>query len=325
MKLTSIFLGSVGLSQSEANHTANIAKEVAASIGSEISGMSLFKKTLHDKFGKVPYNNVTVVTDLQRKCLEEGKIYALSAWLREGIKAKAAILEGIKHADLDTLGFSVGTGPDRPVLNALPVEAEMIEQLSIPERTEYLSVESQAAHIGKKIHPGGIIPLWKDQLAKTPPVSFIQGEKDYMRVEAERIINPTEVDDLFYALQKEHREAESKLNYYKAKLHNMFNAETVRVQGLNSRLTQEWNTRMSTWRGQFEVACQQAEASRATLMKEASDLKVIVPHDLQKTLDYVQTFSRKQGIVIAVAGAEGYKPGTPAFILQDVIPIRGQE
>ena len=114
-----------------------------------------------------------------------------------------------------------------------------------------------------------------------------------MRVEAERIINPTEVDDLFYALQKEHREAESKLNYYKAKLHNMFNAETVRVQGLNSRLTQEWNTRMSTWRGQFEVACQQAEASRATLMKEASDLKVIVPHDLQKTLDYVQTFSRK--------------------------------
>jgi hypothetical protein len=293
MKTTSIFLGSKGLSQSEANHTANIAKEIATTIGGEISGMSLFKKVLHDKFGKVPYNNVVVVSDLQKKCLEEGNIYALSAWLREGIKAKDAMIKAIKVADIETLGFSVGTGPERPTLHRLPAEADMIDQLSIAERAEYLSVESQAAHIGKKIHPGGIIPTWRDQLAKTAPVSFIQGEKDYMRVESEQVIKPSEVDSLFYMLQKEHREVESRLNYYKAKLHNMFNAETVRVQGLNSKLTQEFNTLMSAWRGQFEVACQQAEAKRAEMMKEASDLKVIVPESLQKTLDYVQTFSRK--------------------------------
>jgi hypothetical protein len=293
MKLTSIFLGSKGLSQSEANHTANIAKEIAGDIGSEISGMSLFKKTLHDKFGKVPYNTVIVVSDLPTKCLEEGNIYALSAWLREGIKAKAAMIQAIKLATIEDLEFSIGEGPDRPTLHKLPVEADMIEQLSIAERAEYLSAEAQAAHIGKKIHPGGTIPTWKDALTKTPPVSFIQGEKDYMRVESEPIVTPKEVNDLFYMLQKEHREAESKLNYYKAKLHNMFNAETVRIQGLNSKLTQEFNTLNTTWRGQFEVACQQAEVKRAEMMKEASDLKVIIPNELQKTLDYIQTFSRK--------------------------------
>jgi len=293
MKLTSIFLGNQGLSQSEANHTANIAKEIADDINNEISGMSLFKKTLHDKFGKVPYNTVSVVGDLPKKCLEEGNIYALSAWLREGIKAKAAMIQAIKLANVEDLGFSVGEAPDRTPLHRLPVEAEMIDLLSISERAEYLSVEARAAHIGKKIHPNGLIPSWREQLAKTPPVSFIQGEKDYMRVESEPVIKSSEINDLFYMLQKEHREVESRLNYYKAKLHNMFNAETVRVQGLNAKLSHEHNTLALAWRGQFEVACQQAEAKRAEMMKEASDLKVIVPESLQKTLDYVLSFSRK--------------------------------
>ena len=69
METTSIFLGSKGLSQSEANHTANVAKEIAETFGSEIHNMSLFKKTLNDKYGKTAYNHVRVVEGLEEKCL----------------------------------------------------------------------------------------------------------------------------------------------------------------------------------------------------------------------------------------------------------------
>ena len=293
MKKTSIFLGSKGLSQSEANHTANVAKEIAEDIGSEISGMSLFKKTLHDTFGKSDYNFVSKVEDLETKCMEEGNIYALSAWLREGIKAKAAWLQEVMVASAEILGFPTTDAPVEPLLRILPTEAEMIDTLSVAERAEYLALEAKAAHIGKKIHPRGIIPGWKDKLANTPPVEFIQGVSNHMRVTIDRLIEPEVVNSLFYKLQKEHREVESRVNYYKAKLHNLFNEKLADVQRENSDVYEAYRSKLADYRARYEVNSRKAEAHRAEQLKEISDLKVIIPDSLQKTLDYVQTFSRK--------------------------------
>ena len=293
MEKTSIFLGSKGLSQSEANHTANVAKEIAEGIGHEISHMSLFKKMLHDTFGQTEYNFVKEVDDLETKCMEEGNIYALSAWLREGIKAKAAWLQEVMSASAESLGFPTDNAPAEASLLVLPTEAEMIDTLSIAERAEYLALEAKAAHIGKKIHPGGIIPRWRRDLAETPPVEFIQGTITHMRVSVDRLIDPVVVDALFYKLQKEHREVESRVNYYKAKLHNLFNEKLADVQRENSDIYEVYRTKLADYRARYEVNSRKAEAKRAEMLKEISDLKVIIPDSLQKTLDYVQTFSRK--------------------------------
>tara|TARA_R110000868_G_scaffold274215_3_gene533439 strand:- start:409 stop:1290 length:882 start_codon:yes stop_codon:yes gene_type:complete len=293
MKTTSIFLGSKGLSQSEANHTANVSKEIAEAIGSEIQEMSLFRKHLNDKYGKTPYNFVKEVDGLEEKCLEEGAIYALSAWLREGIKSKAQIIAGIQSASADDLGIEKATQPNAPMLNQLPVESQMIEQLNIAERAEYLTVEAKAAHIGKKIHPGGVIAQWRKMLAKTAPVEFIQGEKDHLRIDVERLYTPKSIDDLFYTLQKEHREVESRLNYYKAKLHNLFNEQLGKVQSENASITEAYRTEYAAWRLQFEANQHKAEAKRAELLREASELKVIVPDSLRDILEAVRKFSKK--------------------------------
>jgi len=300
METTSIFLGSKGLSQSEANHTANVAKEIAEGFGSEIHYMSLFKKTLNDKFGKTPYNHVKVVEGLEEKCLEEGSIYALSAWLREGIKAKANIIKNIQtmgiHQLCELMGLSLPDEAQHPVMQALPREEQMVEHLSIAERAEYLSCEAKAAHIGKKIHPGGLIPSWRKMLANMSPVEMIQGpgSNEYLRVDIETIIIPEKVDALFYMLQRKHREMESRVNYYKAKLHNLFNEETVRINTENSKLLQEYSSKVDTFNNELRVIQSKAEAHRAIMLRDASDLKVIVPESLQGVLDLVQLSSKKK-------------------------------
>ena len=295
MKTTSIFLGTKGLSQSEANHTANISKEIAETVSGEISGMSLFKKTLNDTFGKTAYNFVKRVDDLKTKCMEEGKIYALSAWLREGIKAKATMLAMILSASAEDLGFATNGEPEQPILEETPQEADMINGLSIADRAEYLTCEAKAAHIGKKVHSKGLIPQWKHQLAMQQPVEFIQGTNAHMRIDIEQIISLKEVDELFYELQKEHREVESRLNYYKAMLHNLFNQEVARINSANAEVIEAYRTKQADYRTRYEVSSKLAEAKRALLLKEISDLKVIIPDSLQETLDYVQSYSKKKG------------------------------
>lgn len=290
MNYNSTYLGTTGLTSSEANYTANIAKELAEKIKSEISQMSLFKKTLFFEGKEKPFNNVVKVNDLEKKCTEEGLLYALSAWLREGIKAKSELTKQVQY---DSFGLSFEEYPDSPTLKAMPTVADIKNSLPIKELAEYLAFEAKAAHIGKKVHPDGIFESWFKQLRNTLPVEIHPQNKGYI-VETEAVIKEEELYKIFFNLQQEYREAEQKVNYYKAKIENILNEEIQKVNAENRAMLSAYQEAIRKVEANNKIISSKIESERSKKLNELSQLKVIIPNELQSVLDTVQEHSKKK-------------------------------
>jgi len=294
MKTESVFLGDHGLSSSEANHIANVTKELSINIGREIESVSLFEKTITDKKGTYPYNFINPIPEnFEKMFFTEGELYALSAWLREGIKAKDQMMESIRKSSLGSLGFERYPQPVlKPVLS-LPEEQDMIEHLTIAERAEYLKYESLAAHLGKKIHKNGLLDSWKMKISDSKPYYAEVFGQEHATIQCKVLIPLETIQKLSLDLQKEWREYESKVNYYKAKLNNLYNDEVSRINTANAMIHSENSKLIQNEISTNQIIYNQYEAKKAELIKEISGKKIIIPHTLQSTLDFILAFAKK--------------------------------
>ena len=289
MDYTSKFLDTKGLTTAEANYTANIIKELCERISNEIKQLTLFKGTLNFQGKQTEYNKVYKVENLEEKCLEEGNLYALSAWLREAIKAKEALLKQIENDNFDiSLLNEVNYGKATSLLT----EDEVKYSLPINELAEYLAYEAKAAHIGKKVHPNGIFEQWFNMIKNTPKVQINEINKDYI-VEFDQVVDEKDLYQVYFTLQKEYREAEQKVNYYKAKIKNLLNERNQEINQKNRALQDKLSQDLEIQNSKNLALQAEINNLRGQKLKEVSELKIIIPNELQKTLDYVQTYSKK--------------------------------
>jgi hypothetical protein len=289
MDYTSKFLDTKGLTTAEANYTANIIKELCERISNEIKQLTLFKGTLNFQGKQTEYNKVYKVENLEEKCLEEGNLYALSAWLREAIKAKEALLKQVENDNFDiSLLNEVNYGKATNLLT----EDEVKYSLPINELAEYLAYEAKAAHIGKKVHPNGIFEQWFNEIKNTPKVQINEINKDYI-VEFDQVVDEKDLYQTYFTLQKEYREAEQKVNYYKAKVKNLLNERNQEINQKNRALQDKLSQDLEIQNSKNLALQAEINNLRGQKLKEVSELKIIIPNELQKTLDYVQTYSKK--------------------------------
>lgn len=289
MDYTSKFLDTKGLTTAEANYTANIIKELCERISNEIKQLTLFKGTLNFQGKQTEYNKVYKVENLEEKCLEEGNLYALSAWLREAIKAKEALLKQVENDNFDiSLLNEVNYGKATNLLT----EDEVKYSLPINELAEYLAYEAKAAHIGKKVHPNGIFEQWFNMIKNTPKVQINEINKDYI-VEFDQVVDEKDLYQTYFTLQKEYREAEQKVNYYKAKVKNLLNERNQEINQKNRALQDKLSQDLEIQKSKNLALQAEINNLRGQKLKEVSELKIIIPNELQKTLDYVQTYSKK--------------------------------
>lgn len=289
MDYTSKFLDTKGLTTAEANYTANIIKELCERISNEIKQLTLFKGTLNFQGKQTEYNKVYKVENLEEKCLEEGNLYALSAWLREAIKAKEALLKQVENDNFDIFLLNeVNYGKATSLLT----EDEVKYSLPINELAEYLAYEAKAAHIGKKVHPNGIFEQWFNMIKNTPKVQINEINKDYI-VEFDQVVDEKDLYQVYFTLQKEYREAEQKVNYYKAKVKNLLNEKNQEINQKNRALQDKLSQDLEIQNSKNLALQAEINNLRGQKLKEVSELKIIIPNELQKTLDYVQTYSKK--------------------------------
>ena len=289
MDYTSKFLDTKGLTTAEANYTANIIKELCERISNEIKQLTLFKGTLNFQGKQTEYNKVYKVENLEEKCLEEGNLYALSAWLREAIKSKEALLRQVENDNFDiSLLNEVNYGKATSLLT----EDEVKYSLLINELAEYLAYEAKAAHIGKKVHPNGIFEQWFNMIKNTPKVQINEINKDYI-VEFDQVVDEKDLYQVYFTLQKEYREAEQKVNYYKAKVKNLLNEKNQEINQKNRALQDKLSQDLEIQNSKNLALQAEINNLRGQKLKEVSELKIIIPNELQKTLDYVQTYSKK--------------------------------
>jgi hypothetical protein len=289
MNYESKFLDKQGLTLAEANYTANIIKELCEKIANEISRMSLFSSKLIFNGQEKTFNKEYKVDNLETKCMEEGNLYALSAWLREAIKEKNRLLE---QTEYDTFGFIFKVLPAVPALLPTPTEEDIKKELSVSELSEFLACEAKAAHLGKKVHPNGVFDKWFKDLKNTPPIQIHPENKDYV-IYLTQLVFEEDLYKIYFNLQKEYREAESKVNYYKAKIKNLLSDKIREVNNINSETRKAYQEEVDKLNTENHTIRLEIHNKKLEKAKELSELKIIIPNSLQKTMDFVTEYSRK--------------------------------
>lgn len=213
----------VALTSTSANHIANMAKEYIQGMETQLNNVSF----LNVEVGLISANAHNVIQEgTSREVLSSipsmlesiAQAKSLIAWLREAIKAKNDLINGLQSVSLDD--WCEENGVEKPLSPVAPhvlTEQEYYASLPIKERNRYYQLETVAAVIGKYIHPDGVLSDERKKLKdRIQHPHQVDGKgRDALIYTYEPSVSAEDVDNTFYELQKKHREVQAQLNSMK--------------------------------------------------------------------------------------------------------------
>lgn len=283
-----------GLTSTSANHVANLAKEMIRGLESSLASLTLFSTSV-SLIGSETSDMLTQgaqyaeLADVQRKLHAIAKAKSLIAWLREAIKAKERMLkeaESMTNADYIKL-----KGLDEikaPKCGHAMTEDEYYASLTLDERNRYYELETLAAVLGKAIHPEGSFAEAREKLnTRLHQPRDVKGDgRDTLIYSYTPTVEPQEVEDLYFKLQKQYREAQSKLNAMKFECQKAVKASEVAVSTIYANELDsfaEYNQRISAERTAYVKE----------RVREIGDYKIIIPQSLQEIYNEVSHLGKK--------------------------------
>lgn len=138
MKADYIYFGENGLTNTSANHVANMAKESIKNVACELEAISFYSMTISLVSGGTPQQAKIGSTREQLdgvlKSLETvGEANALIAWLREAIKARERLLAEVKEMTLEGYCRDILGGVEMPQPNVNILQWMENRGYSIPD------------------------------------------------------------------------------------------------------------------------------------------------------------------------------------------------
>lgn len=283
-----VFFSEHGLTSTSASHLADLAQEVIAGNEAKLKNMT-FVTTKVDIVGSASKSGKTIcvgydenMLDQVRPLLEEMALMnAFCAWMREAVKAKDKELKQVANFTFEewcTLqGVEIPSSPSYPKETT---EADIIAQMNIKERNRYLQLEAIAATIGKYIHPGGQFSSAREELQNgiMKPYSTDGNGKDTLIYAHVPSVDPQKVEDVFFELQKWHRQNERELNKMKFAIKKQAEKQTLEnTHQFKQKLEREKQCYMAFFTQYKEWQLKEQE--------RISKLKINVPEALQETYD----------------------------------------
>ena len=279
-----VMLDKKGLTSSEASHIANFIKEQVKNIDVTTSNFKVITQEGRREGNYLRLDSHEEIKNWDELLLEKGKLFALSAWLKESIKYKEDQIKKIRSSSLDT-----STLPKKDVPKPLTIPDASFEdfflELSIKEKAEYLLNESKASHIGKFIHNFDGV---RNVLDNFKPTEFVNiSGTEVMTVRNTMLYDREELLGRVEKLQNTHRECEKVINYYKAK-HKEWAAE------LNTKFQKKWKdhvdeAHMIEKENSMIVVKARAdfEIERTRKLEVLKNLKITIPIEFQPILDEI--------------------------------------
>lgn len=223
--INEIFFDNHGLTSTSASHLADLAQEVIAGNEAKLKNMT-FLTTKVDIVGSPSESGKTIcvgydgnMLDQVRPLLEDiAAMNAFCAWMREAVKAKDKELKRVSNQTFEEWCADKEIEiPSKPQYPEETKEADIISLLNIKERNRYYQLEAVAATIGKYIHPGGAFSAAREELQNkmVKPYSTDGNGKDTLIYAHTPSVNLQKVEDVFFELQKWHRQNERELNRMK--------------------------------------------------------------------------------------------------------------
>lgn len=288
-----VFFAENGLTSTSANHVANLAKEFVQDEEMEMNNVRFVNcfvsvigssektqtcKGIDDKWFK--FFDEFVVSVYEAK--------SLIAWLREAIKAKEEMLRELNNTEIEEWAAANNVAmPKRPEKRSALTRDAVIAALDIKERNRIYKLETEAAVIGKCIHPDGRFSKSRKEMhdRMSNPID-IKGEgRDALVYSYELSCDYNDVDNEFFRLQKWHRESQAELNSILHKID-----EQVRNDEIAANT--EYIEARKAYEREYETLCAQYSVWKKQEAARISSLKIAIPNDLTKIYERVNKLGK---------------------------------
>lgn len=284
----------VALTSTSANHIANLAKEYIQSVETRLNNICFFNAEIA-LIGSVGGASTIqtgetseVLNNLQSLLEGVAQAKSLIAWLREGIKAKESLMKGLQTTSLEDWREENGlTSPEAPNRGHVLTEIEYYASLPIKERNRYYQLETEAAVLGKYIHPDGHLSDARKELKdKLQHPHKVDGRgRDALIYTYTPTVNVAEVDNVFFELQKKHREIQAQLNAMKYSCEQAINDSTNKVNTEYMIALQKYQAELKDTLGAFKTWKDEKS-------QEYSKLKIVIPHSLMGIYNTINSLGK---------------------------------
>lgn len=294
MKKDEIFFGKDGLTSTSAHHISNLAKEFVQTQQTMLESIKLYDTTVRLISESAPAPYAWGMTEDEFKRIPDvlkdiAEATSLIAWLREALKAKDRLKQECRNYSLEQYCQDNGfTMPESPAECSFLTEDEYYGTLSIKERNRYYQLETIASVIGKFIHPNGAFgKARKDLMDKTNnPVSISGNGRDTVLFNyTPSITDNSVVEEVFFELQNQHRNAQAALNSIK------FGCEKA-LQDREAEETARYREEYAAYSTAFNELNNKFKEYFVARMKEVRNLKIIIPDSLKAIYEKVSNLGK---------------------------------
>lgn len=283
-----------GLTSTSANHIANMAKEMIRNLDSSVANLVFYT------------TEVSLIGVDSRNVLQQGSTDAdvlsvagrlriiaqaksLIAWLREAIKARERLINEAESLTLEDYAKEKGiTLEKEPEMGTALTEDDYYASLSLDERNRYYELETLAAVIGEEIHPGGHFAEARAALTErfSKPHEVKGDGRDTLIYTFTPSVNDTIVEDTYFSLQKQYREAQARLNSIKYDCRKAVMESEVKVKTEYAEAMKRHNA---------ERRLLEAELAKdiRKRVKEIAEYRIIIPASLKNIFDDVSRLGKK--------------------------------
>ena len=281
------------LTSTSANHISNLAKEYIQGTETYLNNISFLNIEVA-LVGSTSVNTIQtgeeseVLEDLQSTLEKVAQAKSLIAWLREGIKAKENLVNSLRTISIEDWCKENGmVMPETPSYGHVLTEEEYYASLPIKERNRYYQLETEAAVLGKYIHPNGHLSNARKELKdKIYHPHRVDGKgRDALIYTYTPTISAALVDNVFYELQKKHREIQAQLNAMKYSCEQAINESTNKVNTEYMAASQKYQAELKDVLGAFKTWKDEKS-------QEYSKLKIVIPHSLMGIYNTINSLGK---------------------------------
>lgn len=291
MESNTVFFSDNGLTSTSANHVANLAKEYVQNIEKDLNNTSFVNTsvTLIDSNNNVKISigkDATFLELVETKLNKISEAKSLIAWLREALKAKENLQAELNRLSLaDWVKMEKNeTLPEYPERDNYMTEDDYYASLNIKDRNRYYMLETQAAVYGKYIHPSGAFSKAREELSDklNRPHEVKEDGRDTIIYNYNPSVEQSKVEDLFFKLQKDHRQVQAQLNGMKHECELALSANRISIDNKYKEELEKYSQVQTKYMSEFNLWIKKKA-------QEYASLKIAIPDNLKSIYNEVNS------------------------------------
>lgn len=287
--------GAKGLNETSATKLAAIASNLKTKAEAVLNNASFLnvKVAIVGSGEQLDYGtgmSADKLTSLADTCHRIGEYNGFISWLREAQKALEENRRAVSRLTMDDWAKATGTTiPKCPDFSATvsPVSLnDIIEEMSVKERAEYLALEAKSAQMGKFIHPDGPFDNARNELHKRINAKHKADGKgrDMLIYSYSPSVSTIDVDEVFEKIQRQYQNYESSLNHIKSDLRKKLDKRNSEINAQIALELREFKEKRAAYDQQMRELTVQYSQWLQDKVAEAAKVKIAIPECYEELL-----------------------------------------